>query len=89
MSSIDTTANRVEQYDGGDVLYLAIDPDGVWARSEFPDDLVTVDYDDDDNVIGIEVIGKLAQDARDALRHSFDPTPVSETITKAFSGRGS
>jgi len=34
---------RIESYDGGDALYVAIDPDGTWARSAFPDELVTID----------------------------------------------
>jgi uncharacterized protein YuzE len=58
---------RIEQYDGGEVLYIALDPDGVWARSEFPDELVTVDYNAQGGVIGIEVIGSTARSAARAL----------------------
>lgn len=50
-------AHRIEQLNEGEVLYIAIDPDGVWARSEFPHPLITVDYDADDNVIGISPAG--------------------------------
>jgi uncharacterized protein YuzE len=59
--------SRIEQFDDGPVLYLALDPDGEWARSEFPDDLVTLDYDSEGQLIGIEVIGALAQTARNGL----------------------
>jgi uncharacterized protein YuzE len=58
---------RIEQYDGGEVLYIALDPDGVWAKSEFPDELITVDYNAQGGVIGIEVIGSIARSAANAL----------------------
>jgi hypothetical protein len=58
---------RIEQFDGGEVLYVALDPDGVWARSEFPDELVTVDFNARGRVIGIELIGSLAQAGGDAV----------------------
>jgi uncharacterized protein YuzE len=48
---------RIEHYDDGEVIYMAIDPDGAWAHSQFPADTVTVDFDADDRVIGIEVVG--------------------------------
>lgn len=48
---------RIEHLNEGQVLYIALDPDGVWARSEFPHPLVTVDYDDEDRVIGISPAG--------------------------------
>lgn len=52
---------RIEQFDDGEVLYLSLDPDGTLARSEFPDELLTVDFDESGNVIGVEVIGSLAK----------------------------
>ncbi len=58
---------RIEQFDGGEVLYVALDPDGVWAKSDFPDELLTVDYNAQGGVIGIELIGSLAREAADAL----------------------
>lgn len=58
---------RVEQFDGGEVLYIALDPDGIWARSDFPDELVTVDYNAQGGVIGIEVIGSLAHRSANAI----------------------
>jgi uncharacterized protein YuzE len=80
---------RIEQYDGGEVLYIALDPDGVWAKSEFPDDLVTIDYNAQGGIIGIEVLGSLAQagatavvralitsdrlQAKDAVREMLQP----------------
>lgn len=65
---------RIEQYDGGEVLYVALDPDGVWARSEFPDELVTVDYNAQGGIIGVEAIGSLAR---------AGATAVVEALTSA------
>lgn len=58
---------RIEQYDGGEVLYIAFDPDGKWAKSEFPDELLTVDLNAQGGVIGVEAIGSLAQAGADAV----------------------
>lgn len=58
---------RVEQFDDGEVLYLAFDPDGVWAKAEFPDELITVDLNAQGRVIGVEVIGSLARRGASAL----------------------
>lgn len=62
---------RIEQYDGGEVLYIALDPDGVWAKSEFPDELVTIDYNAQGGIIGIEAIGSLARLGAAALINAF------------------
>jgi hypothetical protein len=51
---------RTESFDGGDVLAIALDPDGVWAYSKFPHPLVTADYDADDRLIGIVAVGPAA-----------------------------
>src|SRR5687767_10442974 len=58
---------RIEQFDGGEVLYIALDPDGVWARSEFPDALITVDYNAQGSIIGIEALGSIAQRGAEAI----------------------
>lgn len=58
---------RIEQFDGGEVLYVAVDPDGVWASSDFPDELVTVDYNAQGKIIGIEVVGSAATEGAEAL----------------------
>lgn len=58
---------RIELYDGGEVLYIALDPDGVWAKSEFPDELVTLDYNAQGKLIGVEAIGSAAHAGADAL----------------------
>lgn len=49
--------HRIDHLNDGQVLYIAIDPDGEWARSEFPRPLITVDYNADDEVIGISPAG--------------------------------
>jgi uncharacterized protein YuzE len=58
---------RIEQYDGGEVLYIALDPDGIWAKSEFPDELVTVDYNARGGIIGIEAVGSVARTGATSL----------------------
>lgn len=58
---------RIEQFDGGEVVYIALDPDGVWTKSEFPDELVTIDYNAQGGVIGIELLGSLARRGADAI----------------------
>lgn len=50
-------AHRIEHFDQGVVVYVALDPDGLWARSNFPHPLITVDYDSDDQIIGVCAIG--------------------------------
>ena len=82
---------RIEQYDGGEVLYLALDPDGVWARSAFPDELVTVDYNAQGGLIGIEVMGSLAKASASALLEALlesdtvgDREEVREALRPAF-----
>jgi uncharacterized protein YuzE len=83
--------SRIESYDDGPVMYLAVDPDGAWARSEFPDALMTIDYDEDHRIIGVELIGELAQDAREGLWRAVtaakslsDPTAVTEALAPAL-----
>ena len=58
---------RIEQYDGGEAIYLALDPDGVWASSDFPTELVTLDYNARGGLIGVEVIGSTAKTIAQAL----------------------
>lgn len=60
--------HRIEQLNQGHILHIALDPDGVWARSEFPDALITVDFGTDDNVIGISAARPAAGRALDAYR---------------------
>jgi uncharacterized protein YuzE len=62
---------RIEQYDGGDVLYVALDPDGAWAQSEFPSELVTLDYNAQGGLIGIEMAGSAARNAADSVFESL------------------
>lgn len=64
-----TNAHRIEHLNDGQVLYIAIDPDGTWARSEFPHPLVTIDYDADDNLIGISPAGSRIGVILDAYKY--------------------
>lgn len=85
MSSSDALATtRVEQYDSGEVLYLAIDPDGVWAKSAFPDDLVTIDYNEEGDIIGVEVIGDLARGAREGLVDALKAAAISPNVAEVL-----
>jgi uncharacterized protein YuzE len=77
---MELSESRLERYDDGEVLYLATNPDGVWARSEFPDELMTIDYDADGIVIGIEVIGPLARSATAGLLHAMT---TAESVTNS------
>jgi hypothetical protein len=58
---------RIEFYDGCEVLQIALDSDGVWHRSEFPDELITLDYNAQDHLIGLEAIGSAARDGAAGL----------------------
>ena len=72
---------RIEHYDGDQVVYIALDPAGVWARSEFPQETVTVDYDEDGRPIGIEVVGEEAKNAAAKVRNiveQFVPSLVEQ-----------
>jgi uncharacterized protein YuzE len=77
---------RIEHYDDGEVIYMALDPDGTWAHSQFPADTVTVDFDAADRIIGIEVVGAanptLAQDLVEVLV----PAANRETVLAVLSG---
>lgn len=82
---------RIEQYDGGEVLYIALDPDGAMARSEFPDELLTLDFNAQGGLIGIEAIGSLAQAGATALLETIseredldDPQAVKQALEPAF-----
>jgi len=67
---------RIEQYDGGDVLYVALDPDGAWAQSEFPNEQITLDFNAQGGLIGIEMTGLPAREAADALLCSVKANPA-------------
>lgn len=44
-------------------IYYALDTQGGWARSEFPDELITIDYNKCGKVIGVEAVGSAADEA--------------------------
>jgi uncharacterized protein YuzE len=58
---------RIEIADNGNGIYVAVDPDGLWARSSEVDERVTVDWDRQGRVIGIEVAGSAARAGVQAL----------------------
>ena len=69
---------RVEVTDQGTALYLAVDPDGLWARTTQPDTLITVDWDRQGRVIGIEAIGSVARDAIGAMVRTLADYPAAD-----------
>lgn len=71
---------RIEQYDGGESLYIALDPDGAWAKSEFPSELVTLDYNAQGGLIGVELLGSLARKAASALFSSVTESETEEDL---------
>lgn len=70
---------RVEITDGGTALYLALDPDGIWAKTTRPDDLITVDWDAQGRVIGIEAIGSAAARAIAGLIGGLRQVPAADS----------
>jgi uncharacterized protein YuzE len=79
---------RIEQYDDGDVMYIALDPDGIWARSDVTDELFTLDYNAQGGLIGIEVLGSLAKKVASAMLNSVledaDGSPAKEQLAAAI-----
>lgn len=69
---------RVEITDDGTALYIAIDPDGKWAKTTQPDDLITIDWDAQGRVIGIEAIGSAARGAIRALIGAVEEYPARD-----------
>ena len=69
---------RVEITDERSALYIALDPDGKWAKTTQPDDLITIDWDRQGRVIGIEAIGSAARHAIQALLRAVADYPVRD-----------
>ncbi len=69
---------RVEITDEGSALYIAVDPDGRWAKTTQPDDLITIDWDRQGRVIGIEAIGSAARHAIQALLQAILDFPARD-----------
>ncbi len=69
---------RVEITDDAAALYIAVDPDGLWAKTTRPDDLITIDWDRQGRVIGIEAIGSAAYHAIAALLGALDNYPATQ-----------
>jgi len=70
---------RIEITDKGTALYLAADPDGVWAKTTRPDDLVTIDWDAQGRVIGIEAIGSAARTTISACVAALKQLPAENS----------
>lgn len=88
VTEITADPSRLECYDdseAGLIIYVAIDPDGTWTRSEFPDELMTLDYDYQDRLIGIELIGDLAQAVnQELLRTMIEKIKDPEILMQAL-----
>jgi uncharacterized protein YuzE len=70
---------RIEITDKGAALYIAVDPDGLWAKTTRPDDLITIDWDRQGRVIGIEAIGSAAREAINALVTALLEAPARDS----------
>jgi hypothetical protein len=83
---------RTETLDGGDVFVVTINPEGEWARSEFPHPLVTLDYDRSGELIQIVAVGpeakrlsdSLAQAVVGGLRSSGSTDAAAEDVERAL-----
>jgi YD repeat-containing protein len=70
---------RIEITDEATALYIALDPDGVLAKTTEPDELVAVDWDAQGRVIGVEIIGSAAREAVAALANAvLDHEPLDD-----------
>lgn len=70
---------RVEITDEGSALYVAVDPDGQWAKTTQPDDLITIDWDRQGRVIGVEAIGSVARGAIQSLIQAVEAYPARDS----------
>jgi uncharacterized protein YuzE len=79
---------RIEVTDEGGGLYLAIDPDGVWSKTSRPDNFITIDWDRQGRVIGVELVGSAANRAISALVKTIAEYPAAdqESVRAALSG---
>ncbi len=77
------SVDRVERFEDGEILNIAIDVQADWSRSEFPHQMLIADYDADGNLIGLEAVGELARQGLDAL---FEVVlkPAAELREKVF-----
>lgn len=76
---------RIEQYDGGEVLYLALDPDGAWSHSEFPDELITLDYNSQGGLIGMELVGSVARRSASGLLEALVGSEADQDLREKIS----
>jgi hypothetical protein len=45
--------DRIEERNNRELLYIALDPHAIPDHADFPHPLIAVDYDADDNLIGL------------------------------------
>lgn len=77
-------AHRISHHNDGQLVYVAIDADGVIDHADFAHPFIAVDYDADDNLIGFSASGP-AIDAALAIHkdHWRDPTALVAQLNKA------
>ena len=66
---------RIEFYDGNEAIYIAVNPDGIWGKTEELEETVTLDYDAQGRVIGIELIGTRAYECNNAIVDALKKIP--------------
>lgn len=67
------------------VFVIIIDPIGEWHHSTFPEPLITVDHDADDNVIKIVAVGRAARELAKATSETLITLGVDSSIATALS----
>jgi uncharacterized protein YuzE len=52
---------KMDFYTESEAVYITFQKKGKWAKSQHPHELLTLDFDNEDRLIGIEAIGSLAK----------------------------
>lgn len=74
--------------DDGAVFVISVDPTADWDHSTFPEPLITVDHDAEDNVIKIVAVGKAARELAHAttatLTELISDASAADAVTEAL-----
>lgn len=81
---------RIEVLDDGGGLYIAVDPDGIWARSTELDETITADWDAQGRILGLEVAGSTAKEALGGLLSGLTRADIDhpEALRDVFNAIG-
>lgn len=74
--------------DAGLVFVISVDPTADWHHSTFPEPLITVDHDAEDNIIKIVAVGRaarqLAKATSETLAALIGDATAATTLTAAL-----